>query len=545
MEYRHSSTVTWDDVKIRYCETHPGKEIIGFCEKCNAFFCKKCVMGHIWHKMIKLEDFCEEKKKSVLDKISIDDLIVQLEGRRDEATKTREKLDKDYNDIEKRVIIKEDKEDIYEHELGRLETISRYLVGLEEEASTVVLKNACEEAIELFDLEEEIRNELVRCSEGTRRVQELKRELDRLNEEITTLDYLKGDDGGYEFDNNDKWTAFLLLNEKTPLFKTSYCINTTVDNFRAFPFVEKVFDIDGVLKQRLVEIGQEVKMSEPIKLDKRLSTGNWISASLSHQGILAIYTHNPFTIQFNDLNTSRQVRIRVEKDSLVGFYDNNAILLTQGEYLREATVERAFNYPSVTSFGIIGGAMNVCPWTDVSLLHERRVLYYPTTDNRLFSFNVDTRESVEINLGYRVSSIASFTGIDCGLKIVFQASDNRTYALNMNDTVTMLKNKEGGNLTAIFPATSDPTDINSAVFKYGRGIMKYSNKIDTSKQIRFDGNYSIVRVYKDIFLAYNKGTESWILIRLITEPRPILPRHLLQGLGRPFPGNPRHLGWML
>ena len=67
--------------------------------------------------------------------------------------------------------------------------------------------------------------------------------------------------------------------------------------------------------------------------------------------------------------------------------------------------------------------------------------------------------------------------------------------------------------------------------------MKYSNKIDASKFIRFDGNYSIVRVYKDIFLAYDKGTKSWILIRLITEPKLIIPKYLLQRLGRLYPGN--------
>ena len=85
--------------------------------------------------------------------------------------------------------------------------------------------------------------------------------------------------------------------------------------------------------------------------------------------------------------------MKVEDNSFVGFYNSTTILLTCGKPLREAMVEDVSNNPDVKTFKEINGTNNVVPWTDVSLLHKRRMLYYSTFDDKLFSFNVDTREN--------------------------------------------------------------------------------------------------------------------------------------------------------
>ena len=51
------------------------------------------------------------------------------------------------------------KEKNYNLELERMEAATRYLIGLEEEALTITIKSACEEAIKLFNLEKKIRKE--------------------------------------------------------------------------------------------------------------------------------------------------------------------------------------------------------------------------------------------------------------------------------------------------------------------------------------------------------------------------------------------------
>ena len=119
-----------------------------------------------------------------------------------------------------------------------------------------------------------------------------------------------------------------------------------------------MFDIDSVMKKELVDVGQGVKMTEPIKVERGLITGNLIYASLSHQGILAICV-NENTLQFTDLNTNKQVGITVESYSLLGLYDDMMLLLTWYNSLRETTVEKVFNSPNIEIFEKIEGTDNV------------------------------------------------------------------------------------------------------------------------------------------------------------------------------------------
>ena len=275
------------------------------------------------------------------------------------------------------------------------------------------------------------------------------------------------------------------------------------------------------MKKKLIDVGQGVKMTEPVKVEKGLRTGGEIHASLSHQGIFAICDNSNDIIQFTNLNTNRQVKIKVEWESITGFYDSMLLLLTDSKPLREASVEEVFNNPRKETFRKIEGTSNVDPSTDVSLLHERRVLYYHTNYRKLFAFNVDTRVNTEINIGKRIYTIASFAGIDCGVKIVFQDLDDRyTYILNNDNSVTKISEGQRDSLTAIFPSASNPKNIKDAVFKYYRGLfdndfIKCGNWININDLIKFEDYYSVVRIYKDIFLACDRKTESWVLVRIL------------------------------
>ena len=495
------------------------KNILGFCDTCKVSFCKECIVDHIGHKTVKIMNYCEERKKSVLDQITTPELTVQLEEKRKEMTEKRNKLQKDFEDTRGVVKMKEklmeNKEENYRLEIGRMEATTRYLIGLEEEALTTTLKSACEEAMKLFNLEKKIREEFKTLdrslANAKRKVEKMNKELNKLGKKIEALNYFRGD-GRYEFDD-DKWAAFLLLNERAPLFASpKYCINTTVENFRAFPLVEDVFDFEEVMKKELIDVGQGVRISKPIVPKNNLPWCNTFpSASLSHKGILAItYDGHGHHIEFTDLNTGEEVHTRETNNNFVGFYDDMILLLTRWKPLREATVENVFN--GLFKFKKIEGTNNVAPWTDASLLQERRILYYPTMDDKMFAFNVDTRMNTEIDVGRKVITMASLTGVDCGVKAVFYSDDKCTYALNMDDTVTKIYERHDYGIKAVFPSSSNPKDFKSAVFEYDYHLMKGEKWINTSKLEIFRGTYSIVRVYSDIFLAYDDYNHYWYFI---------------------------------
>lgn len=145
--------------KIGYCKLHPTKKINGFCNDCNAPFCKNCMEDHIDHKIVSLRKFGEESKKSVLNQISIEGLSTQLEKKRSEVVREMEKLDENHRKANEVITLKENmmgenKTKIYEQELERLEAITQYLSWSEREASTVALKNACEKSLKNFNVEE-------------------------------------------------------------------------------------------------------------------------------------------------------------------------------------------------------------------------------------------------------------------------------------------------------------------------------------------------------------------------------------------------------
>lgn len=323
----------------------------------------------------------------------------------------------------------------------------------------------------------------------------------------------------------------LFVSSRKGFFREKACINCSVNCFCACEGANILFDVDSVMKKRLTNIGKGMKVSGSIKVEKGLSTRGNISASLSHNAILGVcYYSGGYIIQFTDLNTNRKIEIKVKDNSLVAFYDNMVILLTTKKTLRETTVENVFKSPTIKIFEKIEEADNVATYTDVSLLNATRILYYPTVYRELFSFNVDTRHINKLFPGKKVDSIASFTGIDCGVKVIFQARmrtriiGSRTtgyhpahsYALNMDNTIKMVKKEQGGSLKTVFPLTSKPKNIEDALFKFNDPHSSYLLSLGGKLLPKLNNYYPIVRVYRDVFLAYNESIESWILVRIVT-----------------------------
>ena len=67
---------------------------------------------------------------------------------------------------------------------------------------------------------------------------------------------------------------------------------------------------------------------------------------------------------------------------------------------------------------------------------------------------------------------------------------------------------------AVFPSNSNSKSMKSAVIKY-IDLVKNEDELSTWHLIRFDDGYSVIRIYMDIFMAYNTSTRSWVIFRLI------------------------------
>ena len=110
--------------------------------------------------------------------------------------------------------------------------------------------------------------------------------------------------------------------------------------------------------------------------------------------------------------------------------------------------------------------------------------------------------------------MASFTGVDCGVRGMFMSSNRCTYILNMDNTVTLVGGGQDYALTTLLPSSSNPKSLKDAVFVFYNSLVRAEKKIDTGHLIKFSGD-SLVRVYRDIFLAYDYNIESWVLVRII------------------------------
>lgn len=293
-------------------------------------------------------------------------------------------------------------------------------------------------------------------------------------------------------------------------------INCPVSEFCACDGADKLFNVDAVLGRELVDIGEGILVSKPVKVERALRAGgDYVFASLSHNGILAIHSYREYYfVQFTNLNSDEQVELKVRSEILVGFYDDMAILLPFNDVIRETSVENVFKGYDLYNFKTIV-RLSVFPFTDVSLLNETRVLYFPARTRKLYSFNVDTREFKEVEINDHVLCCASFAGINLGVKAVFNShNDKTTYILSNNNSVSKL----GGEniwIRSVFPSCSCPTDINSVALWFDRFFIFKGKKVMFNSSFKTRSHNTIVRIYRDIFLFYDDNTDGWALVRII------------------------------
>ena len=191
------------DIRIRCCRECQVEDIGGYCNDCREFFCRECVEVHVEHEIEFLRAFYKNRKKAILDKAAMWEVAIQLEKRRSEIVETIKVLKKEYEDIKREVKTVENRDAIYDKEIKRINRAIIYLGEAEKKAFSPTIKNIYKELVEKLNVEGKIREEFETMENG-------------LEEKKEVLDYFRGKDKRYEFDD-ERWKIFLLLNEKTHL----------------------------------------------------------------------------------------------------------------------------------------------------------------------------------------------------------------------------------------------------------------------------------------------------------------------------------------
>ena len=201
-------------------------------------------------------------------------------------------------------------------------------------------------------------------------------------------------------------------------------------------------------------------------------------------------------LQLTNLGNEKQVEVKLEGISNVAFYDDGIILFTYDKLLREATLEEVFGEPDLLIFKRVEDVDEVSSYTDTSLLHSRRVLYYTSFDLISYEFNVDTRENKGIQIEQKMWMISSLMRIDCGMKAVFEDRSNMLiYALNWDNMVTPLHEvEEDRHLTSLFASSTYPCDLSKSVFKHQYYLVKGENKVVPEEPISLVIDQSVIRV---------------------------------------------------
>ena len=209
----------------------------------------------------------------------IGSLLEQVIGKLD-------KIKSNLNDVEGELIniraqqqactgILEHKEDVIERNKGMAEEAGGLVRGemghvhsdttKKHLESVAALLEGCSEGVErdMEHVEEEVQSLEKSAAKQERTIEHLKERLHKLEDAKEMLDG----------DMNDEVRMALLELREGGVLDFGYNINYLIEEYKACKGVERVFDIDKVMEQPLVDVGQGIMMSEPVNVDLKLKMG--------------------------------------------------------------------------------------------------------------------------------------------------------------------------------------------------------------------------------------------------------------------------------
>ena len=408
------------------------------------------------------------------------------------------------------------------------------------DAFTFVLRELCDKVVELFDedkIVEETENYQSSIQEISKKIKVYEEKIAKLEIDRNRALFLSKLNPEEELDDKKKFGLALIFEKQL-----TYCYfnNYLINNYNLFDKAGKTFKVDDIMKQDLIDVGENVMMTKPIKFDIE----SWeddivVSAAISHNGILAseVISQSPqfpkdessnFCFTFGshklenalkviDLCGNRNVKVENCNDMSIGFYDDKIVLITEGKIL-QCIVDELFSTPIKTKFeeiksGVVGNYK-----TDMSLLHWTRNIYYFGLSTGFFwgisIYNVDSKLNAILDLGTSVNSIISVTGINIGSPLVY-SQGGCIYKWEKENILEYKLPTVINNISVLFPSHSNPYDLSLSVFSNSTVYVRNGKELSTDKVAKYNEITCPIRVYKDVFLTYNSADKYWSLMRIV------------------------------
>ena len=401
-----------------------------------------------------------------------------------------------------------------------IEVATEMLDSMSKAAFSRALSNALKKNRDNLKIEDAIAKEM---NGYEKRIEKMKDDIEDLKKRIFTVamesDWFKkvaAMDLNKEMDEETELALSLIIKNK--LIDKS-CINCNIESYNAFAGARREFNYNLLTKKELTKFGNDISISEPIRVDLKLRTeGDSFNATLSHTGILAIYSEKEGKIlQLTNLLSRTQVMIPTDNETMAGFYDDKIILLCAAQPVKEALVKEVFLRPEMHVFTKIGKLNEVPCDADVSVLNSTRFLYYKSRRSNIYEYNVDTKVEKKLDVKNKVASFVSTLGINIGVRAVFKChDDNQIYGLNYDGTTTVIASGEhDSDVYNVFLSEQEASNRKRAAFLFGNYLRVDDRRVEVHKPVWFMGNRSVVRLYRDVFLMFDRASRSWVVLRIV------------------------------
>lgn len=531
----------WDSlgVSVDRCPIHKKKSFV-YCNDCKRLMCYKCT-DCAKHNVCTINSYLRnvspviDKEYVKLFKEISAEMLISINAK--VASKSN-KLESLKEQQEKLVSMSEKAEEGRKSDVEFIRKMMNDIKEAKKDVFTFVLRDLCDKVVELFDVEDKVVEETESYQSS---IQEISKKIKTYEEKIAKLEidrnvalFLNKLDPEEEFDDKKRFALSIFFEKQLNEY---YFSKSLINNYSAFDKAVEIFKVNDIMKQDLIDVGENVKMTKPIKFDiKSWEDDIVVSAAISHNGILAseVIPQYPrpenvcFSFGINpckpknalrviDLCGNRNVKVEECSDVSIGFYDNNIVLITEGKIL-QCIVDELFSTPTKTKFEEIKSGTVGNYKTDMSLLHWTRNIYYFGVCKgfswSVSAYNVDSQSNTDIDVGAGANSIMSITGINLGTPLIY-SQGGCIYKWEKENILECKLPTVINNISVIFPSHNNPYDLSLSVFSNSAVYVRNGKKIYTDKVAKYNEITCPIRVYKDVFLTYNPIDKYWSLMRIV------------------------------
>ena len=403
--------------------------------------------------------------------------------------------------------------------IGQRDQILTWIREKQLDSSSSAISYWCNEIAHLAPTDEDIRYEvegLRRLGARTRaKLSETKRELSDASQLLSLL--TASDTGRISTLTGDgRW---LVKSAHRRCKAQEFVVDCPVNEYVGFKNALNVPKIAEALTQKVTDVGAGVLVSEGVEIQDIPVDVDNILVGVSEEGWLCICSG--FTgciLVFYNLHNGNSFSIKCGfRFTCPYFYKGKIYLLPhRGKWIYEAKLRDLIETPTIKTFRRIkiGGCWN---WGDNSKTPETGLVRYVTSDYTIRNYNIIER--IDEPLMISGGEVLSSTGIDMGENDFIYKVDGCILAHTTYNKSKVISRNTYIGLVCI-PSQSSPTNPSKALYisQDSDGSICYTylgNIVELALPFEYEPFISIIRVYKDVFLVYDKFKRKWKYLRIL------------------------------